>query len=97
MIIVTKQKALVDYIYEIGLVKQEQPVTILDYVSDYKVIQGHDVIGVLPNFISCHARSITEIPIVLPRELRGKELTIEQIRQYARKPRRYIISQVVGG
>jgi hypothetical protein len=44
-------------------------------------ITGKDVIGVLPHSLSCLCNSFTEVPLRLPPELRGQELTIEDLRK----------------
>ena len=57
-------------------------------------MKDKDVIGVLPLALACYTKSLTEVPLTLPIELRGKELTIEEIRQYASKPVTYIVRQL---
>jgi putative CRISPR-associated protein (TIGR02620 family) len=54
-------------------------------------VEGKHVIGVLPLRLASLAASITEIPLDIPAELRGQELTIEQVRQYAGEPVRYFV------
>ena len=57
-------------------------------------VRGKDVCGVLPHSLSCLTKSFTEVPLALPAELRGVELTLEQVRKYAGPAVTYIVSRV---
>ena len=92
-IVVTKFKAMVPYLQEKGILTGDYQV--VEHVKHHSEVQGRDVIGVLPNYISCHARTVMEIPLVLPPELRGsKELTLEEIKKYAKPPVTYVINRL---
>lgn len=54
-------------------------------------VRGKHVCGVLPHSLSCLCESFTEVPLTLPAELRGVELSLAQVRQYAGEPTTYII------
>ena len=86
MLIVTRHKALVEYIREIGLAPAGTRVISHASVEDVK---NEVVIGVVPYSLGCHAYSVTEIPLTLTKEMRGKELDIETLRRIAGKPRTY--------
>ena len=78
-IVVTRHKALVEYLRELGIdvdkvVKHASP-------SDVK---GKVVCGVLPHSLSCLAKEYWEVSLALPQELRGKELSKSQIESYAK-------------
>ena len=87
-VIVTRHAGLVEYLEEAGIIPAGTPVIGQASVEDVK---GKHVIGVLPNHLAVHAASLTEIPLNLPIELRGKELTIEQVREFAGEPVTYVI------
>lgn len=87
-IIVTRHKALVEYLIEIGKVSAETPV--LSHVNAEDV-EGMHVIGVLPLHLAAKAATVTEIPLDIPAELRGKELDLEQVRQFAGDPVKYSV------
>ena len=91
MIVVTRHKALVEYLKEINLVKEN--VRVISHAVP-KDITGQKVIGVLPHSLSCLTESYTEVPLFVPVELRGKELTLEQIREYAQEPATYKVKQI---
>jgi len=85
---VTRHKALVEYAREIGMIDEDTPV--LAHVSAEDV-RGKHVIGVLPLHLAAEAASVTEIPLALTPEDRGKELSISRLRQIAGEPRRFVI------
>ena len=87
-VVITRHPALVEYLIELGLITSETPV--INHASQEEV-QGKDVIGVLPFSLACLAKSITEIPLALTPEDRGRELGIERIREIAKEPRTYSV------
>ena len=48
-----------------------------------------DLVGVLPLHLAAEAIEVWEVPLTVPAELRGVELTLQQVRQYAAPVRRY--------
>ena len=90
-VVVSKHPALIDYLAEIGLIKER--VRFLKNATP-KDINGKKVIGTLPNSLACYAESFTEVPLKVPVEMRHEELTVEHIRQYAGKSRTYAIRSV---
>ena len=87
-LVVTRHKALFSYLLEKGIVAENTPV--LTHVTSDEV-KDHDVIGVLPLHLAALTKTVTEIPLNIPKELRGKELTLTQVRQYAGNPVTYNI------
>lgn len=87
-VVITRHKGLVEYLKEIGLVNGNFDV--IEHAT-IESVKGKHVIGVLPNYLAIHAASLTEIPLSLPAELRGKELTLEQVREFAGEPVTYVI------
>ena len=87
-VVVTRHPALVEYLIELGLITPETQV--ISHATQEEV-QGKDVIGVLPLSLACLAKSITEIPLSLSPEDRGRELDIERIREIAKEPRTYSV------
>lgn len=79
-LVVTRHPGLVEYLREIGLATAGTMV--ISHASP-EVVAGKHVCGVLPHSLSCLCASFTEIPLTLPAELRGVELTLEQVRKYA--------------
>ena len=90
-IVVTRHPSLVNYLEEMGLTSKN--VQVLTHAGPDDV-KGKDVCGVLPHSLSCLTASFTEVPLSLPAELRGVELTLEEIRKYAAPPVTYIVRRV---
>jgi len=77
VIIVTRHPALVQVLAEdYGIMG---PVLAHATAAD---VRGKAVVGVLPLRLAALAKSTTEVVLDLPPELRGVELTVEQVRQY---------------
>lgn len=91
-IVVTRHDALVAYLLETGVITEGE-YTLVAHVSP-ELVQDKHVIGILPHSLSVLTRSFTEVPLSLPAELRGKELTIEDMRKYAQPPVTYKVTAV---
>ena len=75
-VIVTRHPALLQYLQKQGLVPADTPV--LAHASEADV-QGKHVIGVLPMRLASVTAKLTEVSMTVPAELRGQELSLEQI------------------
>lgn len=91
-LIVTRHKALVAYLLDKNIIKEGE-YKLIEH-ADYKDVEGQDVIGVLPLQLASYAKSVTEVPLKLTPEMRGKELTFEEVEQIAEKPVQYIVREV---
>ncbi|MCD6118639.1 hypothetical protein J7K50_02245 [bacterium] len=87
-IVVTRHPALVQYLIELGLVPEGTPI-VAHATVDF--IMGKDVYGVLPLRLAVHAARVIEVPLDIPAELRGKELSLEQVKKYAGEPQAYTV------
>jgi putative CRISPR-associated protein (TIGR02620 family) len=90
-LIVTRHQGLVDYLKQEGIV--DEGVEVTGHASA-ELVTGRHVIGVLPHSLSCLTASFTEIPLSLPPELRGQELTADDVRQYAGNPVTYRVEKI---
>lgn len=88
-IVVTRHKGLVEYLREINLIDEDTP--ILPHVSSAEEVIGKTIIGPYPLHIAVAANSIVQVPLDIPSELRGAELSLEQVREYAKKPVEYTV------
>lgn len=86
-IIVTRHPALVQYLREQGWATADTPVVTHAEPAD---VAGKHVIGVLPLHLAALAAQVTEVPMAIPAALRGHELTLAQVRQYAGEPVTYV-------
>ena len=91
-LIVTRHKALVDYLLDKDIIKEGEYK--LSEHADYKDVEGQDVIGVLPLQLASYAKSVTEVPLKLTPEMRGKELTFDEVEKVAQEPVQYIVREV---
>ena len=87
-VVVTRHPALVAYLVEVGLV--QEGVKVVTH-ADSDTVRNKHVVGVLPLRLAALAAAITEVPLSLPPELRGIELTLEQIRKYAGETATYAV------
>ena len=89
--VVTRHKALLAYLLDKDIIKEGEYKWIEH--ADYKDVMGQDVIGVLPLQLASYAKSITEVPLKLTPEMRGKELTLEEVTQVAGEPVEYVVRE----
>ena len=90
--VITRHKALVDYLLDKDIIKEGE-YKLIEH-ADYKDVEGQDVIGVLPLQLASYAKSVTEVPLKLTPEMRGKELTFEEVEKVAQEPVQYIVREV---
>ena len=90
--VVTRHKALLAYLLDKDIIKEGE-YKLVEH-ADYKDVEGQDVIGVLPLQLASYAKSVTEVPLKLTPEMRGKELTFEEVEKVAEKPVQYIVREV---
>lgn len=89
--VVTRHKALLAYLLDKNIIKEGEYKWIEH--ADYKDVMGQDVIGVLPFQLASYAKSVTEVPLKLTPEMRGKELTFDEVEKVAREPVQYIVRE----
>lgn len=89
-LIVTRHPALVDYLREIGMIPDGARVIAHATVAE---VRGRHVCGVLPLHVAAECASVTMIPLDIPSSLRGVELTLEQVREFAREPRTFVVRE----
>jgi len=87
-IVVTRHPALVDLLREQGLINGSE--RIIDHATADDV-RGRHVIGVLPLALAALTASVTEIPLALTPEDRGKELDLARLREIAGSPRTFVV------
>ena len=73
-VIVTRHPALVEFLAEQGIVGE-----VVSH-ADEETVRGKHVFGVLPMRLAALCGRFTEVTLQLPAELRGKELSLEEIK-----------------
>lgn len=89
-VIITRHPALVALLEERGLVPAGTPVLPHASVED---VRSKHVVGVLPLSLAAEAESVTEVPLALTPDMRGKELDLETLRQIAGEPVTYRVTR----
>jgi hypothetical protein len=77
-LIVTRHPGLVQFLKEEYGIEGE----VVTHASP-EIVRGRDVIGVLPHSLSCLTKSFSEVPLRFTPEMRGKELTKEEVMEIA--------------
>ena len=90
-LVVTRHQGLVEYLLERGIITRDVPV--ISHATPDQV-RGKDVIGVLPPHLSCLTRSVTKIPLNLTPQMRGMELSVDDVRKIAGPARTYYVTEV---
>lgn len=93
-LVITRHAALIELLIERGLTTPET--LVLDHATIEDVRDKH-VAGVLPFDLAAAAYAVTQIPLATTPEDRGKELSIERLREIAGPDRAYVTREVVHG
>ena len=86
-VVVTRHQVLVEVLRDRGIIAGD--VMVIDHVTDPEVLRGKVVIGILPLHLACLAEEIIAPEIDVPAELRGKELSREELEKFFKGVRRY--------
>lgn len=76
-VLVTRHEALVEYFKELGIKFDK----VISHATEGDV-RGNDVYGILPLHLASLANTVTTVDMNLPAEMRGKELSLEDIEKY---------------
>ena len=87
-VVVTRHAALVQLLRELELVGDDVRVIAHATIED---VRGKHVFGVLPLHLAAEAWRVTEVPLALEEEDRGKELPLSRLREIGQPPVTYIV------
>lgn len=90
-LIVTRHAAMKSFLIEKGVADESTPV--LPHASEEDV-RGKEVAGVLPMHLAALTATFTTVELALPLEMRGKELTLDDMKRYCKGLHTYIIWDV---
>lgn len=93
-LVVTRHSGLLEFFRQKGWLPEG--VKVIAHARPEDVV-GECVLGVLPHHLSSLADSVTEVKLDLPPELRGVELSAEQVAEHFRGVATYRVEQVPGG
>lgn len=91
-LIITRHQALIELLIERGIATSETPVH--TGTVDIETVRGKHVAGVLPFELAAAAKSVTQIPLAITPDDRGKELPIERLREIAGETKCFLVSCV---
>ncbi|WP_171292754.1 CRISPR-associated protein Csx16, partial [Acinetobacter baumannii] len=80
-LVVTRHKALVEVLSEITGRFDLSVATVKEHVEE-KDVEGKVVVGVLPMRLAALTKRFFELSLAIPQELRGVELSKDQISQF---------------
>lgn len=86
-IIITRHPAYTAYLLEIGLISEGYKV--ITHATPEDIRGRHVISSGLPNSLASLCRSVTTVPLWVPESLRGVELSVEQVREFAKTPETY--------
>lgn len=87
-VIVTRHPGLVQYIHQKYMTVKGRETPVITHAT-WEQVSGKRVFGVLPLSLAAAAAEVVEIEMNIPAELRGKELTIDEMMPYVGKTYRY--------
>ncbi len=82
IIVITRHPALVEVLKELAPEVANAKVLAQATAAD---VAGKHVYGVLPLHLAALAEKVTTVTLIVPPELRGVELSVEQVRQFMSK------------
>lgn len=91
-LIVTRHPALREFLIRKGIADETTPVVV--HASPASVMGKH-VAGVLPLFLAAIAASLTNVELSLPLEMRGKELSVEDMEKFCVGIRTYQVRSII--
>jgi len=89
-IVVTRHVNLIKYLQEVEGITATQIIT----HANEDDVRDKIVIGILPLHLASLATEIWEVPINVPLELRGIELSVEQLKEFAQPMQKYIVRKI---
>lgn len=84
-VVVTRHSGTIEYLAQMGIIPCDEygpRCQIIEHATADD-IRGKHVIGMLPYHMAAEALDITVVDLDVPAELRGVELTLEQVERYA--------------
>lgn len=90
-IIVTRHPALKQYLINKGIASETT--LVVDHVME-EDIRGKNVAGILPLHLASVANSIITVELVVPLEMRGKELSLEDMENFCNGLRKFSVQSL---
>ena len=88
-IVITRHQSYVQHLEGMGLI--EPGALVVAHATPEDVAGRHVLTSGLPLHLAALAAKLTTVGLFLPAELRGKELTLEEVEQYAQPAASYVV------
>lgn len=88
IIIITRHPGLVKFLKEQGIEGK------LITHATAEDVERKIIYGVLPLHLACHAKKIISVDLDIPAEMRGKELTYDDVKKYYTGTHAYVVEEV---
>lgn len=89
-VVVTRHESFVAYLRELGVVGEDA--VVLAHVTENDV-RGKHVVGVLPLQLAALAASVTVVELSMTPDMRGRELSLEDVRRVAGPVSRFKVTR----
>ena len=86
MLVVTRHRGLVEWLRRREMIPADA--IVVEHATPDDVRNRH-VVGVLPLRLAALAAAVTEVPMDIPAEMRGRELTADEVERFAGAPVTY--------
>ena len=90
-LVVSRHKALVETLKEVAVGFDLSNAEVKEHVEE-KDVTGKIIIGVLPLRLASKARRFFELSLAVPADMRGKELTKDELKKYMIGIQEYIVA-----
>ena len=90
-LVVTRHSGLVSFLRSEGIIDEDAEVT---PHATAEMVRGRHVIGVLPLDLAAETLSITIVPLALTPDMRGRDLSEDEVRRIAGAPRTFSVMEV---
>ena len=90
IVVVTRHPSYVTHLVNIGLI--ESGCEVVAHATAETVAGKHVITSGLPLHLAALAEKLTTVPLFLPPELRGKELSLEEVAAHAQPPASYVVN-----
>jgi len=92
-VVITRHPGLVEYLIELKVIEEGTEFT--EHATP-QMVRGKRVIGVLPLDLAAEAECVVSVPLKIPPELRGVELSADQVREFAGEVTTYKVEVIRG-
>jgi len=93
-LVISRHNAFLQYLLQKGIVRENE-YEVIPHISDSSLLKGKDIItSGLPLHLCSLANSVTIVTLNLPQELRGKELSIQDMQKYCTGIKTYKVKEI---